>query len=199
MTDAGPTKGARTRAKLTAATAALLQRQGYHATGLAEIVAASGAPRGSLYFHFPDGKEALACAALAESGAAWRARLEAVIARAPDLGAAITAACDELAGALAASDFRDGCPLATVALEAAATSEAVRATVAASYDAWLASIAARIVALGAPADVAARLATFTLAAIEGAMMLAKVQRSVAPLTEVATTLRLLAAALAPGR
>ncbi|MBK9034476.1 MAG: TetR/AcrR family transcriptional regulator [Myxococcales bacterium] len=199
MTDERTSKGERTRAKLTAATAALLQRQGYHATGLAEIVAASGAPRGSLYFYFPDGKEALACAALEESGRAWRDRLEGVIARAPDLGAAITAVCDELAGALVDSDFRDGCPLATVALEASTTSEAVRATVAASYDAWLGSIAARVAALGVPAEVAARLATFTLAAIEGAMMLAKVQRSVAPLIEVAETLRVLTAMLAPGR
>ena len=61
------TKGERTRARLTAATAALLQKQGYHATGLAEIVATAGAPRGSVYFYFPGGKEALACAAIQPS------------------------------------------------------------------------------------------------------------------------------------
>jgi TetR/AcrR family transcriptional repressor of lmrAB and yxaGH operons len=198
VTRAVPRKGERTRARLTAATAALLQRQGYHATGLAEIVAAADAPRGSLYFYFPDGKEALACAALAESGAAWRARLEAVIAAAPDLASAITAVCDTLAAELVASDFRDGCPLATVALEAAATSDRVRATVAASYAAWIDSIAARLRGLGVAPEPAERLARFTLGAIEGALLLARVQRSVAPIADVADTLRLLIAPLVAG-
>lgn len=106
MTAAAPRKGERTRARLTEAAAALLRRQGYHATGLAEIVATAGAPRGSLYFHFPGGKEELVCAALADAGAAWRARLEAVIEAAPDVGAAVTAACELLAAELVATDFR---------------------------------------------------------------------------------------------
>ena len=57
MSEAALTKGERSKAKLVAATADLLRRQGYHATGLAEIVAESGAPRGSLYFYFPGGKD----------------------------------------------------------------------------------------------------------------------------------------------
>ena len=196
MTAPRPTKGERTRARLTEAAATLLRRQGYHATALADVVTTAEAPRGSLYFHFPGGKEDLACAALADTGAAWRARLEGVIARAPDVASAITAVCDELAAELVATDFREGCPLATVALEAAGTSEAVRATVAASYDAWLASIAARVTALGAPPAVAGQLATFTLAAVEGALLLAKVQRSTAPLADVAAVLRGLVATIA---
>jgi len=183
------TKGERTRAKLTAATATLLQRQGYHATGLAEIVAASGAPRGSLYFYFPGGKEALACAALEAAGAAWRTRIEALIAGAPDLGSAVVAVCDELGRELEASGYTHGCPLATVALEAAGTSEAVRATVAAHYDGWIDALAAHLVSHGVPAAVAPRFARFALAAIEGALMLAKVARSRAPLTEAGETLR----------
>jgi len=61
---------------MVAATAALLQRRGYHGTGLRDIVAVSGAPQGSLYFHFPGGKDELACRALAVAGEAWRARIE---------------------------------------------------------------------------------------------------------------------------
>jgi len=185
------TKGERTRAKLTATTATLLQRQGYHGTGLAEIVAASGAPRGSLYFYFPGGKEELACAALQASGDEWRARLEAVIDQQPDLGAAITAVCGELAIELAASDFARGCPLATVALEASVTSEAVRATVAAHYTGWIDAIAARLVTANFDAASARRFASFALAAIEGALLLAKVARSVTPVREVGETLRLM--------
>ena len=189
------TKGERTRARLTAATATLLQRQGYHGTGLAEIVAESGAPRGSLYFYFPGGKEELACAALRASGDEWRRRLATVIDEQPDLGRAVTAVCAELAVELAASDFAHGCPLATVALEASVTSEAVRATVAGHYQGWIDTIGARLVAQGFGAEPARRIASFALAAIEGGLLLAKVTRSIAPLREVGETLRLMVSSL----
>lgn len=183
------TKGERTRARLTAATATLLQRQGYHATGLAEIVSESGAPRGSLYFYFPGGKEELACAALRTSGEAWRRRIDAVIDGAADLGDAVAAVCDELARDLEASDYANGCPLATVALEASASSEPVRATIAAHFAGWTEAIAARLTAAGVAEAPARHAATFALAAIEGGLLLAKVQRSPAPLREVGAALR----------
>lgn len=192
-----PTKGERTRAKLITAAGALVRRRGYHATGLADVVAEAGAPRGSLYFHFPDGKDQLLQAALAEAGATWRTRLEAVIAAAPDVGAAIDGVCDALAASLVESDYQDGCPFATVALEAAALSPAVRAEIAGNYQTWIALIAARLDALGVPAVAAERLATFVLAAVEGALLLAKVERSRRPLDDVAATLRLLAVGLGP--
>lgn len=183
------TKGERTRQRLVEAAAALLQRQGFHATGLAEIVAESGAPRGSLYFHFPGGKEELACAALEASGARWREVLEAVIGAAADPGEAVAAACRFLGEGLAASGYVEGCPLATVGLEASASSEPVRATIARHYDAWIERIEARFVAAGGELRGARRLATFTLSAIEGALLLAKVQRSSRPLVDVGETLR----------
>ena len=68
-------KGEQSRSRLLNATAQLLQRQGYHATGLSEIVEKSAAPRGSLYFYFPGGQEELACAALRQSGTRWRREL----------------------------------------------------------------------------------------------------------------------------
>ena len=71
-------KGERTRKKLVDTTAALLRCQGYHATGLSQIVAESGAPRGSLYFYFPGGKDDLAIAAIAASSDAWRAKIVAM-------------------------------------------------------------------------------------------------------------------------
>ncbi len=187
------TKGERTRARLTATAAELLQRQGYHATGLAQIVEESGAPRGSLYFHFPGGKEELAVAALHDAGQEWRARIEAAIDRSPDLGAAVVAVCALFAEKLAASDFQLGCPLATVALEASASSEPVRIACRDHFAGWEASIAARLVASGVSAEVAPRLATFSLATIEGALLLARVERSPRPLEVVGETLRALLA------
>jgi TetR/AcrR family transcriptional regulator, lmrAB and yxaGH operons repressor len=186
-------KGERTRAKLVATTASLLQRQGYHGTGLNQIIADSGAPRGSLYFYFPGGKEELACAALAGAGAEWQERLEAVIDGAPDLGASVVAVCQALADALVASSYEHGCPLATVALEAATSSEAVRKTCAAHYAGWVEKIAARLARAGVAEEAARRHATFALSAIEGALLLCKVSRDVGPLLDVGEALRSLLA------
>ena len=183
-----PTKGERSRAKLVAATATLLQRQGYHATGLSQVVGESGAPRGSLYFYFPGGKEELACAALEESGEAQRQHLEALVAAAPDVGAAIQDVCRALGQDLAASNYEHGCPLATVALEAAATSDAVRAVCDTHFTRWEALIADRLVAAGADPARADELATFTLGSIEGALLLAKIKRDVGPIEQAGKTL-----------
>jgi len=187
-------KGERTRQKLVATTAQLLQRQGYHATGLSQIVAESGAPRGSLYFYFPDGKDQLAVAALDASSADWRARIDAVVAAAPDLGQAVEDVCRLLADDLAKSDYQRGCPVAAVALEAAATSGPVRKAVECHYGEWTDSIVERLVARGMPKDAARPLATFVLASVEGGLLLAKVQRSREPLLVVGRMLRAMTAA-----
>jgi TetR/AcrR family transcriptional repressor of lmrAB and yxaGH operons len=197
MTDTS-TKGERTRAKLTATARELLQRQGYHATGLAQIVEESGAPRGSLYFHFPGGKEELAVAALRDAGDVWKHRIEAAIEAAPDLGAGVVAVCKLFADELARSDWQLGCPLATVALEASASSEAVRQTCAQHFAGWEASIAARLAASGVDREAALRMAMFALATIEGALMLARVERSSRPLEVVGEGLRNLVSLVALG-
>jgi TetR/AcrR family transcriptional repressor of lmrAB and yxaGH operons len=175
------TKGERSKARLLAATATLLQKQGYHATGLSQIVAESGAPRGSVYFYFPGGKEEMACAALADGGAEWRRRLEAVVEAAPDLRSAVIAVCRELGDGLAASGWERGCPMATVALEAATSSDAVRETCARHFADWEQAIADRLVGAGVDRARAAELAVLALSTIEGALMLSKIERSTRPL------------------
>ncbi|MCK5791817.1 MAG: TetR/AcrR family transcriptional regulator, partial [Ketobacter sp.] len=57
-------KGQQTQEKILSATLDLIERQGFHNTGLQQIIKASGAPKGSLYFHFPDGKDQIVALAL---------------------------------------------------------------------------------------------------------------------------------------
>ena len=174
-------KGEQSRAKLVSATAQLLQRQGYHATGLAEIVEKSAAPRGSLYFYFPGGKEALACEALQQSGAHWRGRLEEVVSSSADVGAAVNSACQAIAGWMEESGFELGCPLATVALEAGSTSESVRQVCVEHFAGWEHTLTRKLVAQGMDAAAASRTALFVLSTIEGAMLLSKIRRDTTPL------------------
>jgi TetR/AcrR family transcriptional repressor of lmrAB and yxaGH operons len=166
------------------ATAALLRRQGYAATGLKEIVARSEAPRGSLYFHFPGGKEQLATAAIERSGRELAGAIEVLLCADEDLADGVAALVDGLAVALERSGYSDGCPVATVALEAAATSETVREAAAGAFAAWLAAIERRMIAAGGAPAEAQRRALLVLSAIEGALLLARVQRDPAPLHAV---------------
>src|SRR5260370_14300216 len=79
------------------ATAALLRREGYHGTGVNEIVARSGAPKGSLYFHFPGGKEELGVTAMAHSGEQLRHAISGILTPEIALGEALGRLIDSLA------------------------------------------------------------------------------------------------------
>ena len=189
-------KGAETRGRMVETTARLLTQQGYHGTGLGQVLAEARAPKGSMYFHFPGGKEELAAEAVRRSAAEWRAAIAAVIAAAPSPQGAIRAVCEWLADRLEGSGFRDGCPVATVALEAAPTSQPIHEACAEAFQIWQQVIEDDLRGAGVPAPRSERLATTVLAAIEGAMVLAKAQRSGAPLRRVGAELpALLRAAL----
>lgn len=165
-------------------TGRLLRRRGYAASGLNEIVALSGAPKGSLYFHFPGGKEELAVAAMMRSGEQLTRAIEAALDSSEDLGEGMGRLIDALGEGLRSSGYADGCPIATVALEGSTESEAVRAAAACAFDSWLAALRSRIAAAGLDEEAAARRALLALCAIEGALILARAQRDLAPLHAV---------------
>lgn len=166
------------------ATGKLLRRQGYGATGINEIVAASGAPKGSLYFHFPGGKEGLAVAAMTSEGQRLRDAIAALLRSHSDVVEAVARVIDALAAGLEQSNFKDGCPLATVALEQATQSEAIRDAAVSGFNSWLEQIEQRLLDAGFPQTLAERKALLLLSAIEGALILARARRNASPLAAV---------------
>ncbi|SFW62428.1 TetR/AcrR family transcriptional regulator [Amycolatopsis australiensis] len=177
-----------TRQRMLDTAADLFHSQGYHATGLTQLTTAGGAPKGSLYFHFPGGKEQLAAEAVRLSSERTGALLEAILRDAPDAPAAIDRAVGALADFLTESDFQRGCPIATVALDAAAASEPIREACADGYSSWHGILAAYFATQRLSAEHADELATVVLAAIEGGLLLARTRRDVAPLRAVAAHL-----------
>lgn len=183
------TKGDRTRQALVETTAQLLQEHGFAATGLNQIVRESGQPRGSLYFHFPGGKEELAAAAVAAGAAQVEMVLQEALAGAKSPEDVLVKASALFADELLASKFSKGCPVSTVALEATVATPLLQKACAAAYEAWLELITDTFTRLGLPQQRAPRLARLTLSSIEGALLLAKTTQNIAPLKEVAADLR----------
>jgi len=180
------------RRRFLETTARLLRERGFAATGMADVVAESGAPKGSLYFHFPGGKEELFAAAIAHAGGETCDGMKAVLDANENAQRGLDAIWGFLASELESSDFRAGCPIGTVAAEAPDAPQ-VRDGVARVFSDWHAVIKARLVRAGLRPRRASELAEFFLAVVEGAIVLAKARKSTAPLEnakrEIARVLR----------
>ncbi len=174
------TKGEETRQRLLDATVSLVEERGYFGTGLNSILAASGAPRGSLYFHFPGGKDELVAKAIGRAAGWIREALDAI--EATDMRAVAAAMAQAFGDRLEASGWRKGCPIATVALEVAGTNSVVQDECRAAYAGWEAALRERLIADGHPNPDDS--ATAILAMIEGGLLLAQVQGSREPLERI---------------
>lgn len=160
------------RKQLVAATARLLQRQGYAATSVADILRTSGATSGSLYHHFPGGKEQVATAALRASAAV----VEGELLRAMHSGYRVAEAVQGWVAGRAREldgDPSAGCPVAPTALEAAHASEALRSEADRAFTRWSEVLRDALVAEGRGVAEAEATATMVLAAVEGALLLSR--------------------------
>lgn len=152
-----------------------------------QIVRESKAPRGSIYFHFPDGKEQLVVEALRAAGSVMTANISEALGH-RDTVTAIKRFVASYANEMEASNFHHGCPIATVALEAASVSPAIREVCAAVFAEWENLLAARLERDGFDRRAARKFAVITLSLLEGAMVLCRARRTTGPLREVAAHL-----------
>jgi AcrR family transcriptional regulator len=120
-------KASDSKGKTLAAAARLFRQQGYQGTALHDILAAGGSPRGSLYFHFPGGKEEIGEAALTLAGEAVRQAIAHAAETSESAEVFLTRIARGMASDLEKSNFSEGCPIATTALETAAQSEVLGA------------------------------------------------------------------------
>lgn len=174
-----------TKSRMVETASRLLWSQGFHATGLNQILDESGTPKGSLYFHFPGGKEQLAIEALRAGGGIVTTAIVRALGKHQEVGTAMRELINAFARNLERSDFERGCPLATVTLEASSKSDALREVAEQLYAEWHKLIADRLVASGRERTRADALATLVLSSVEGALILSRAQRSVKPLRVVA--------------
>ncbi|MFD4318937.1 TetR/AcrR family transcriptional regulator [Streptomyces sp. NPDC058548] len=169
------------------ATQELIEAGGYHGAGLNQVIAASGAPRGSLYFHFPGGKDQLVGESVRRAGRVIGDALEGLAGSSVSVAEFADAVLRHLGGRLEESGWRKGCPVATVALETAATSDPLQEACSQVYTSWESALRARLAGRPDADDVA----VVILALVEGALLLARAHRSKEPLERVARQIRVL--------
>jgi TetR/AcrR family transcriptional regulator, lmrAB and yxaGH operons repressor len=184
-------KATDSKGKTLAAAARLFRQQGYHGTALQDILAAGGSPRGSLYFHFPKGKEEIGGAALTLSGETVRQAIAKVAEASENAEMFLTRLVRGMASDLEKSDYKEGCPIATTALETSAQSAVLGAATRNAFQKWELEIKRGLFRLGMAAGDADLAATLVLSQLEGALLLARTYRSLEPLRRAEQAMKLL--------
>ena len=179
------------RNQIIETTCQLMELQGYHATGLNQILAESGAPKGSLYYYFPNGKEALATEAIERSSKLIEARMRSVMNEVADPVTAVTTFITALAEQVDRSGYRAGGPITAIAIESASTNDALRTACHQAYQLWQNVIAEKLSQGNFDQARAQRLAAIIISALEGGILLSRTQRSPQPLLDIAAEIGVL--------
>ncbi|WP_257351117.1 TetR/AcrR family transcriptional regulator [Pseudalkalibacillus decolorationis] len=181
------TTSARTR--LIEATFNLIEQQGYHGTGLNQIIKESGAPKGSLYYYFPDGKEQLVSEAIELYGQALAERIRGVLKNADNPAEIIKLIFTNFAKKLDASGCTKSGSFATIVLETSNTSERLRKACNRMYDSCSASYTEMFMTHGFSEKRATQIATLITTSMEGAIILCRAKQSSEPLIQIAEELK----------
>ena len=167
--------------------ASLIRTRGVNAASFSEVLADSGAPRGSIYYHFPQGKEQLA-----EDAIRWTS--ERVLAhqracRATTPSGVLDCFIDMWRQVVLASGGAAGCVVAGVAIDTDAADRARMDVVRATFRSWVDLLAEQLVAVGVPTRRASSTALATVAGMEGALILCRAEGQIGPLETVAAELK----------
>jgi TetR/AcrR family transcriptional repressor of lmrAB and yxaGH operons len=180
----------RSRAALIDTAALLFRRQGYAATGVNQILETADVKAGSLYHHFPDGKQELAAAVVESSGGEIERLLRRFLDSDSPVADIVGGWIDMLIVQLA-SDQRDGCPIEPIATESVNASSQVREASARAFAGWSAAVAERLRVDGWTDGEAERTALAVIALIEGALILSRIAGDDAALTAAKVAVRTL--------
>jgi AcrR family transcriptional regulator len=177
-----------TKQRIVTAMAELMRHQGYTATGVKQVAAASGAPMGSLYHHFPGGKPEIAAEAVRASGAAYIQLLPLLMDPYDDLREAIPGFFAAAGDAVEQTGWATMCPVASIGAEVADSQPQLRDVVAEVLASWVDQGAAYFRGRGVSEPQARELTVAMLGALEGAFVMARILRSTEPLRAAGASL-----------
>jgi TetR/AcrR family transcriptional regulator, lmrAB and yxaGH operons repressor len=169
--------------------AALIGSQGLNATSFSEVLADSGAPRGSIYFHFPDGKRELAKDAILWTSQQVLAHMRTSVATtASEVLSHFVGLFQHVADA---SQGAAGCAVAGVTIDIPASDDDLLDDARDAFHSWEQLLAEQLSNVGIAPKRAAGIAMITIASVEGGLILCRAEGGAGPLNEVATQLQLL--------
>jgi len=173
----------RPRERMVFSAAQLIRRQGVTATGVRDVVAHAGAPRGSVQHYFPDGKEQLVAEAVEWAGHYAGGRVSRFLAAmaAPTPSKLFSAMVRQWIEEYRRDGFAAGCPLAATTVDWVESTPAIRLPLTRALAAWRDPVVAALVELGVPRRKAPGVATLMISALEGAIVLARVEQDLEPL------------------
>ena len=160
----------------------LIGERGVEGTSFSQVLAHSGAPRGSIYHHFPRGKAQLVEEATRYGGDLIAATLSALVERG-DPALAVERVIEFWRQALDQTEFAVGCPVVAATVDGD-RSPGARQAADAAFERWIGLHAEILGRAGVGEDRARALGTLFVAAIEGALILSRAQRSTEPLDRV---------------
>ena len=174
------------RSSMVRSAASLIRSRGVSATSLSDVLADSGAPRGSIYHHFPDGKAQLAEDAIQWTSERLLTHLRAGVPTTPS--AVLERFIAMWRQVVVASAGSAGCVVAGVAIDTVPGEKDLMEVVRATFRSWVAVLAGQLEAAGVPSRRATPIALAALAAMEGALILCRAEGNVKPLDAVAEEL-----------
>lgn len=166
-----------TRDRMVRTAAELLGEYGVAGTSIDRVLSVSGAPRGSVYYHFPGGRVEMLSAAVEQAGEL----VMRTIRESPDPSAALRTFADFWRARLEATGFRAGCPVLAVTVDENPELPELHSQAAAAFAGWQDALAARLVESGLDDGAAATLAEQSLCLLEGAVAMCRARREIAPL------------------
>lgn len=184
MSERGP------RERMVFSAAQLIRRDGVAATGMREVAAHAGAPRGSLQHYFPGGKEQLVNEAVGWAGRYAGRRVARFLAALdePTPSALFAEMVRQWTDEYEADGFGGGCPVAAATIDCAESTASTREAASAAFATWTGPVSQALSDMGVPAQRAGDLATLMISSLEGALLIARAERDVRALTTVAREL-----------
>jgi TetR/AcrR family transcriptional regulator, lmrAB and yxaGH operons repressor len=176
-----------TREHMIESTAGLVHRLGFHGTSLNEILTESGAPRGSLYYHFPGGKEELVLETTRRGVATVTQLLKEALTGSSEPAEGVRAFVEAAAHVLRDSGYVFGCPVAPIVLDSPESS-ALAEVCQEAFEEWQQVLVEGLGSAGIERGRTESLATTIVCALEGGLILARARRDTAPLDAVAEEL-----------
>jgi AcrR family transcriptional regulator len=166
--------------RMVSAARRLFREHGYLGTALSDVVTESAAPRGSIYFHFPGGKEELALEVTLLHASDRIAHINRAAAAATTAAQLIEIFMGRERDDLLASNYREGCAVAPIVIESTPASDQLSDATRRAFQDVITTLAARLTEKGLPHESAVQLATNVWSNVEGALILSRALRSPEP-------------------